>query len=51
MKLSRQEKQYIILLEYGQVACERDDTIFKYFYNCSSIVECEEQRETTGKQI
>jgi len=51
VKLSRQEQQYSILLEDRKVACEQDDTIFKYFYKCSSIVECEQKRETTGIQI
>jgi hypothetical protein len=50
-EIKQAEKQYSILFEDAKVACERDDTIFKYFYKCSSIVECEEQRETTGIQI
>jgi hypothetical protein len=51
IKQAKETVQYSILFGDGKVACERDDTIFKYFYIRSSIVECEERRETTGIQI
>jgi hypothetical protein len=51
IKQAKEAVQYSILFGDGEVSCERDDTIFKYFYISSFIVECEERRETTGIQI